>query len=83
MPSDRAIKDDTPRLPLPTSYAYALLSRRAGLIWYAGAVVVGIAFCAYTGIDANYDRLNYHMASARRLLQGHSFDDVAISGVQI
>ena len=77
-----AIKDDTARWPLLASYAYALLCRRAGLLWYAGAVGVGIAVCVYTGIDANYDRLNYHIASARRLLQGRTFDDVAISGIQ-
>jgi len=82
MLSDRAIKDDAPRSLLLASYAYALLCRHAGLIWYAGAVVVGIAVCAYTGIDANYDRLNYHIAPARRLLQGRIFDDVAISGIQ-
>jgi hypothetical protein len=78
----RAIKGDTARWPFLASYAYTLLCRRAGLLWYAGAVVVGIAICAYTGIDANYDRLNYHIASAQRLLQGRTFDDVAISGVQ-
>ncbi len=77
-----AVKDDTARWPLLASYAYTFLCRRAGLLWYAGAVVVGIAVCVYTGIDANYDRLNYHIASARRLLQGRTFDDVAISGIQ-
>jgi hypothetical protein len=79
---DRAIKDDRPRWSLLAFYAYAFLCRRAGLIWYAGAVVLGIAVCAYTGIDTNYDRLNYHIASARSLLQGRIFDDVAISGIQ-
>jgi hypothetical protein len=67
---------------LLASYAYTLLCRHAGLIWYAGAVVIGVAFCTYKGIDANYDRLNYHIASARSLLQGRVFDDVAISGIQ-
>src|SRR5216684_2611651 len=74
--------DDRGRWPLLASYAYTILCRRAGLIWYAGAVVIGVAVCAYMGIDANYDRLNYHVASARSLLQGRTFDDVAISGIQ-
>ncbi|HMK02002.1 MAG TPA: hypothetical protein VK552_22005, partial [Reyranella sp.] len=78
----RQIEDDRARWPLLASFAYAFLCRRAGLIWYAGAVVIGVAVCAYTGIDANYDRLNYHIASARSLLQGRVFDDVAISGIQ-
>lgn len=76
------IESDRVRWPLLASYAYAVLCRRAGLIWYAGAVVIGVAVCAYTGVDANYDRLNYHIASARSLLQGRIFDDVAISGIQ-
>ncbi len=78
----RAIENDRVRWPLLASYAYAFLCRRAGLIWYAGAVVIGVAVCAYMGVDANYDRLNYHIASARTLLQGRIFDDVAISGIQ-
>jgi hypothetical protein len=79
---DRPLENDRPRWPLLASYAYTFLHRRAGLIWYAGAVVIGVAWCAYTGIDANYDRLNYHIASARSLLLGRTFDDVAISGIQ-
>ena len=78
----RQIEDDRARWPLLASFAYTFLCRRAGLIWYAGAAVIGVAVCAYTGIDANYDRLNYHIASARSLLQGRVFDDVAISGIQ-
>src|ERR1700730_1887008 len=82
MALDRSFENDRPWWPLLTSQAYALLCRHAGLIWFAGAVVTGVAWCAYTGIDANYDRLNYHIASARSLLQGRTFDDVAISGIQ-
>ena len=78
----RQIEDDRARWTLLASFAYTFLCRRAGLIWYAGAVVIGVAVCAYMGIDANYDRLNYHVASARSLLQGRVFDDVAISGIQ-
>jgi hypothetical protein len=78
----RQIEDDRARWPLLASFTYAFLCRRAGLIWYAGAVVFGVAVCAYTGIDTNYDRLNYHIASARSLLQWRVFDDVAISGIQ-
>jgi hypothetical protein len=73
------IEGDGPCWP-PTRTQSCAVAR--GLIWYAGAVVIGVAVCAYTGIDANYDRLNYHIASARSLLQGHIFDDVAISGIQ-
>ncbi len=78
----RQIEDDRARWTLLASFAYTFLCRRAGLIWYAGAAVIGVAVCAYMGIDANYDRLNYHVASARSLLQGRVFDDVAISGIQ-
>jgi hypothetical protein len=82
MALDRSFENDRPWWPLLTSQAYALLCRHAGLIWFAGAVVLGIAWCAYTGIDANYDRLNYHLPSASALLQGRIFEDVAISSVQ-
>jgi len=58
----RQIEDDRARWPLLASFAYTFLCRHAGLIWYAGAVVIGVAVCAYTGIDANYDRRNYHIA---------------------
>lgn len=78
----RSAEDDRARWPPLASYAYAFLCRHAGLIWFAGAVVIGVAICAYNGIDASYDRLNYHIASARSLLQGRVFDDVAISGIQ-
>ncbi len=82
MALDRSFENDRPWWPLPASQAYALLSRHAGLLWYAGAVVLGIAWCTFTGIDANYDRLNYHLPSASALLQGRLFEDVAISSVQ-
>ena len=82
MALDRLFENDRPWWPLPASQAYARLSRHAGLLWYAGAVVLGIAWCAYTGIDHNYDRLNYHLPSASALLQGRLFEDVAISSVQ-
>ena len=73
---------DGVRWPSLISQAYALLSRRAGLIWYAGALALGVAWCAFTGIDVNYDRLNYHVPSASALLQGRLFEDVVISNVQ-
>ena len=73
---------DGVRWPSLISQAYALLSRRAGLIWYAGALALGVAWCAFTGIDLNYDRLNYHLPSASTLLHGRLFEDVAISSVQ-
>jgi len=73
---------DGVRWPSLISQAYALLSRRAGLIWYAGALALGVAWCAFTGIDLNYDRLNYHLPSASTLLHGRLFEDVAISSIQ-
>src|SRR5688572_15963665 len=79
---DRPLDNDQARWQVLASQAYTLLSRRAGLLWYVGAVILGVAWCAYTGIDANYDRLNYHISSARALLQGRLFEDVAISSLQ-
>lgn len=79
---ERPLDNDKARWPLLISQAYALLSRRAGLLWYVGAVVLGIAWCALTGIDANYDRLNYHIPSAHTLLQGRLFEDVLVSSLQ-
>jgi hypothetical protein len=79
---DRSLGNDKARWPLLVSQAYVLLSRRAGLLWYAGAVVLGVAWCVITGIDTNYDRLNYHIPSAHILLQGRLFEDVAISSLQ-
>ena len=79
---DRPLDNDQARWQVLASQAYTLLSRRAGLLWYVGAVILGVAWCAYTGIDANYDRLNYHISSARSLLQGRLFEDVAISSLQ-
>ena len=59
------------------------LCRRAGLIWYAGAVVVGVAVCAYTGSGRQLRSAELpHRARRDRLLQGRIFDDVAISGIQ-
>jgi hypothetical protein len=79
---DRPLENDRAWWPILASQAYTLLSRRAGLLWYVGVAVLGVAWCAYTGIDANYDRLNYHIPSARSLLEGRVFEDVAISNVQ-
>lgn len=79
---DRPLDNDKARWPLPVAQAYALLSRRAGLLWYLGAVVLGVAWCVITGIDTNYDRLNYHIPSAYTLLQGRLFEDVAVSSLQ-
>ena len=79
---DRPLENDRARWPILASQAYTLLSRRAGLLWYVGAAVLGVAWCAYTGIDANFDRLNYHIPSARSLLEGRLFEDVAISSLQ-
>ena len=79
---DRPLENDRARWPILASQAYILLSRRAGLLWYVGAVVLGVAWCALTGIDTNYDRLNYHIPSAHTLLQGRLFEDVAISSLQ-
>jgi hypothetical protein len=79
---DGPFENDKARWPLLVSQAYALFSRRAGLLWYVGAVVLGVAWCVITGIDTNYDRLNYHIPSAYTLLQGRLFEDVAISSLQ-